>query len=110
MFYLTEVVPANSIWPTAQNCIDKGIVPGFLRGYNIEVTNRNGKTYWMDCQYIDCEPEDYFNCEWQQEHRSDWGLTPTGRITFRGYYHEEYDPDEREHFVIYHKDLSESEE
>ncbi len=110
MFYLTEVVPASSIWPTAKNCIDKGIVSGLLRGYNIEVTTREGKRYWADCQYIACEPEEYFNSEWQQEHRADWGLTPTGRITFRGYYHEEYDPDERDYFVIYHKDLSESEE
>lgn len=109
MFYLTEVVPASSIWPTANKCVDKGIIPGLLRGYNIEVRKRDGKTYWQDCQYISGEPEEYFNSEFQQEHRSWYGVKPTGRITFRGYYDEEYDPDERDYFVNYHKDLSESE-
>jgi hypothetical protein len=109
MFYLTEVVPASSIWPTATNCIDKGDVEGLLRGYNIEVVTHEGKKYWQDCQYFYGDPEEYYNSEYQQEHRAWYGVKPTGRITFRGYYDEEYDPDERDYFVNYHKDLSESE-
>lgn len=36
-------VPANEIWPNAKSYIDKGYQPGLVRGYNVEVTTRDGK-------------------------------------------------------------------
>lgn len=100
---ITETVPASSIWPTAEDHVDYGAIPGLLRGYNIEVKTQKGVVDWMSAAFIYGEPEgttgDSFNDEWRIESRKDWGFEPTGRITFRGYYTEEYDFEERETFV-----------
>ena len=100
MFKITEYVNASSIWPTAKDFQDFGSKPGLVRGYNIEVTNSKGVTDWMSCEYIHGEPEEVFNDDYHTWSRNDWGLTPTGRICFRGYGREEYDFEEREEFVI----------
>lgn len=100
MFKITEFVPASSIWPTAEDHKDFGYKPGLVRGYNIEVTTTKGVTDWMSCEYIHGEPEEVFNDDYHSWSRADWGLTPTGRICFRGYGREEYDFEEREEFVI----------
>lgn len=102
-FKISEVVPASSIWPTTEDHIDYGHIPGLLRGYNIEVRTQKGVVDWMAAAFIAGDPEsenyDCFNHDWRIESRKDWGLEPTGRIAFRGYYEEEYDFDERETFV-----------
>ena len=100
MFKITEYVNASSIWPTAKDHKDLGEKPGLVRGYNIEVTNSKGVTDWMSCEYIHGEPEVEFNDDYHTWSRNDWGLTPTGRICFRGYGRLEYDFEEREEFVI----------
>ena len=100
MFKATEYVKASSIWPTVKDFQDFGAKPGLLRGYNIEVTNDKGLTDWMSCSIIYGEPEEYFNSDYEMMFRSDFGLKPTGRITFRGYYREEYDFKGRESYVV----------
>ena len=100
---IAEWVKPSDIWPTAKNPVDHGPKPGLLRGYNIEVRNQKGVVDWMSMACTYDEPEgafgDAFNEPWRIESRKDWGLEPTGRITFRGYYTEEYDFEERETFI-----------
>ena len=99
MLKITEFVPASQIWPTAEDHIDVGEIPGLMRGYNIEV-NKNGTVDWMSAEWIYGNPDEVFNDDYHTWSRNDWGLKPTGRICFRGYGVEEYDPEEREMFVI----------
>jgi hypothetical protein len=106
-FKIKEFVPANTIWETAKVYKDKGIIPGYLRGYNIEVTTTDGRTDWLSANYIWGEPEDALNDEYNLWRRSDWGWVPTGRITFRGYYTEHYDFEEREEYVVNADDVNE---
>lgn len=100
MLKITEFVSASSIWPTAEDHVDRGCIPGLMRGYNIEVKTAKGVIDWMSCEYIYGEPEEVFNDDYHTWSRSDWGLVPTGRICFRGYGREEYDFDEREEYVV----------
>lgn len=95
-FKAVEFVPASSIWPTAKSYKDKGIIPGYVRGYNIEITSPKGQTDWLSCNFIYGEPEVDLNDEYNLWRRSDWGWVPTGRITFRGYYTEYWYAEERD--------------
>ena len=97
-FVITEMVPAQTIWPNSQSFIDKGQIPGYVRGYNVEVV-KNGKTDWMSCTWIHGTIEDYVNEESTQFWYQDLGVNPTGRISFRGYGVEKYDPSERDYFI-----------
>lgn len=86
MFKITEFVPASLIWPNAKDFIDKGRRQGLVRGYNIEVVRNSTKeTFWMSCEYISVEPEVEFNDDFHNYYYKEYGLTPTGRISFRGY-------------------------
>lgn len=98
MLKIAKFVPASSIWPTAEDHIDLGEISGLMRGYNIEV-EKNGVVDWMSAEWIYGNPEVEFNDDYHCWSRNDWGLKPTGRITFRGYGFEEYDADERETYV-----------
>ncbi len=94
-----EHVPANTIWPNAENYVDNGHKEGYLRGYNVEVTTRKGKTDWMSCVWvrsIDDYVADPFTKLWYQ----DLGVTPTGRVSFRGYGMEKYDYAERDTCIV----------
>lgn len=106
-FKAKEVVPASSIWPTAKSYKDKGIIRGHVRAYNIEVTTREGVTDWLSTTFIHGEPEEYFNDEYNMWSRADWGWVPTGRITFRGYFTEHYDFEEREEYFVEAHELNE---
>ena len=92
-------VPAKEIWPNAISYEDNGEKPGYVRGYNVEVT-KNGKVDWMSCVWIHHTIEDYLNDKYTKYWYSDCGVTPTGRISFRGYGEEHYDPEERDTFVV----------
>ena len=100
MFKLKEYVPASEIWPNAKTHIDHGYKSGLVRGYNIEVKTKDGKTDWLSCCYIHEDPVEYFNDEFHEWYYKEHEWTPTGRICFRGYGREEYDISERETFVI----------
>lgn len=99
MFKFHTFVPASEIWPTAENHVDKGMAPGLVRGYCVEVKLSDGRTDWWSCEWIQGEPETEFNDDFHtwmwREHR----VTLTGRICFRGYGVEEYDFEERDTFV-----------
>ncbi len=98
MFKVTEFVPANTIWPNSPSFEDKGPINGLVRGYNVEVT-KNGKIDWMSCVWIRTSVEDYVNDEYTGYWYQDCGVTPTGRVSFRGYGVEKYDASERDTFI-----------
>ncbi len=96
-----QYVPANEIWSTATSFIDEGERRGLVRGYNVEVTTRDGKVDWMSCVWIHGTIEEYLKDEYTGYWYADCGVTPTGRISFRGYGMEEYDYEERDTFIIH---------
>lgn len=98
-FEVAELVPANVIWPKSEAYEDHGPIAGYVRGYNVEVKKRDGSLDWMSCVWIDTSIEDYVNDEYTRYWYMDLGVEPTGRVSFRGYGIEKYDPEEREHFV-----------
>lgn len=99
MFVIKEYVPASKIWSTAKDYEDLGSKAGYVRGYNIEVANESGETGWLSCSFTQLEPEVYFNDEFHKWYYEEHQWTPTGRICFRGYGIEEYDPEEHEYYV-----------
>ena len=100
MFILREYVPANEIWPDAKVYIDHGYRSGLVRGYNIEVRLRDGSTSWLSCEWTaHTDPKELFNDEFHSWSYKEHGWKPTGRICFRGYGEERYDPHEHEWFI-----------
>lgn len=93
---ITERVRPSTIWEGVSDPVDIGEIPGMFCGYNVEVTNRDGRTDWMSCTFVRsvAELNDEFHC-WVRE---DMGLVPTGRIAFRGYYEQHYDWRERDEY------------
>lgn len=91
MYKFDNFVKASSIWESAKDYEDKGLIPGLLRGYNIEVKTRDGNLDWLSGVFIGNEPEEYFNDDFHQWYYETHGWTPTGRITFRGYAYEAWD-------------------
>lgn len=100
MLSCLQYVPANQIWSEAKPHIDAGERPGLVRGYNVEVTTRSGNVDWMSCAWIHGTIEQYLADEFTQYWYADCGVTPTGRISFRGYGLEEYDFDEGDTFIV----------
>ena len=99
MFNFDTFVPANEIWPSSVSHNDKGEKPGYVRGYNIEVTTRDGNLEWLSCEYIEEDPQEFFNDDFHLWYYKEHGWTPTGRITFRGYAIQRYDWEERDMFI-----------
>lgn len=100
MYKFNEFVPANEIWPNAKAPEYKGVKEGLCTGWCVEVTTWKGETYWRSCTFGWESPEEIFNDDFWTWHWGDAGETPTGRISFRGYYHEEYDIDERNYYYV----------
>ena len=80
-----QYVPASEIWSTATDHIDKGPKDSLLRGYNVEVRKADGTTAWDGAEFIRHSIEEELNSEFKQWYYADRGVTPTGRICFRGY-------------------------
>lgn len=99
MYKFNEYVRASSVWPSSKDYEDKGLIPGLLRGYNIEVKKSNEETFWMSCEYISNEPQEVFNDDFHLWMYNDHLLTPTGRIVFRGYAYEAWDSEVGEYVV-----------
>lgn len=99
MIKITEHVPANQIWPTATSYVDNGLIRGLVRGYNFEVKTKDGKFDWLSTTWIDEDPEKYLNSEWMQWYANEHQWTYTGRVCFRGYGEEKYDPKERDTYI-----------
>ena len=100
MMKVTEYVPANEIWPNAKALIYKGVKSGLCTGWCVEVTNWKGQTYWRSCTFGWGSAEEIFNDDFWTWHWEDAGETPTGRVSFRGYYIEEYDVSERDYYYV----------
>lgn len=98
MYNFNEYVNASDIWPTAENHIDLGEIPGLVRGYNIEVKKGN-IVDWMSASWFYGTPEAEYNDEFHRCYFEDLGVVPTGRICFRGYGSLEYDFEERDEIV-----------
>lgn len=99
MFKITEYVNASSIWPTAKDYEDMGERAGLCRGYNVEVTNGT-KTDWLSCSWFEGDHETYFNDDFHTLQCEEMGWSYTGRICFRGYGIEMYDPEERDYYIV----------
>lgn len=99
MFTFNTFVNASSIWDSAKDYIDEGLVRGLVRGYNIEVKTQQGKVEWLSAEWIDGNPDDHFNDEFHLWYYQMHGWTPTGRIAFRGYGEEEWDSVERDTYI-----------
>lgn len=99
MLTIKEYVPASEIWATAKDYQDKGNIVGYVRGYNVEVTTRDGITDWLSCEYTYDDPEEHFNDDFHQWYFEENQWTPTGRISFRGYGEEYYDFEEHDTFI-----------
>jgi hypothetical protein len=99
LYNFTEYVKASSIWSGEKDYEDKGPRSGLVRGYNVELTNREGKTFWLSCCYIESNPREYFNAPFHRWYFQDNGWTPTGRICFRGYGISYYDTEANDYCV-----------
>ena len=75
-----------------------GVIPGYACGYNFEVTDRNGRTDFMSCQFEYGTPAEVAMSEFEQWRMENYGFTYTGRVAFRGYYEEHYDFEERDSY------------
>lgn len=99
MMKVKEMVKPSTIWPTAEDYIDQGMIRGLVRGYNVEIRTPNGETSWLSATFIPDTIEKYLNSEfmvWLFETHQ-WEFT--GRVSFRGYGEEHYDPKERDTYV-----------
>ena len=103
MYTFNEFVNASEIWPTAENHVDHGEIPGLVRGYNIEV-KKGEELHWMSASWFYGTPEAEYNDEFHHYYFDDLGVVPTGRICFRGYGVLEYDFEEREELVKLYSD------
>ena len=87
-------------WDTDMDQEFKGLVPGYACGYNFEVT-KDGKTDFASCTFEYDTPDGVMNSGgYYGDFLFDMGCEPTGRVIFRGYYREEYDPYEREAYFV----------
>ena len=87
-------------WTTDMDQEFKGLVPGYACGYNFEVT-KDGKTDFASCTFEYDNPDGVMNGGgYYGDFLFDMGCEPTGRVIFRGYYREEYDPYERDVYFV----------
>ena len=79
---------ASEIWPDEKGRVDCGYKKGLYRGYRINVRNSDGKTSWLPTDFIiDNQPlAEVFNDENHLKIYREENCTPTGIITFLGYY------------------------
>lgn len=94
-------------WSKENDCEFHGIIPGYVCGFNLEVT-KDGKFKYASCVFTN-DFEEILNPE-DNEYWNDLGISEnmyasngwksTGNIVFRGYYTEHYDYDEREEYFM----------
>ena len=92
-------IPASLVWPGVEDYEDLGPIDGLVRGYNAEVVDRSGNTFWSTCVYVEGDPEEYFYDDIRVRSRMLVGWELTGRLVFRGYFRELCSEEERETFV-----------
>lgn len=104
-FEIIRIKDTTTGWKEENDMKDLGVIQGYLRGYNIEI-EKDGELDYVSCLYVHGELEDYLQSELDAygviiatDYAESKGWKITGRAIFRGYYTEEYDPEEREWFV-----------
>ena len=100
MYKFNKFVPANKIWPNTKAPKYKGVKKGLCTGWCIELNTLEGETFWHACTFAYSTPEWLFNHDFWPCYFEDNGWTPTGRISFRGYYIEGYDSDEYDCYYV----------
>lgn len=101
----------NSESHTGYNIPDEewiGEIKGLVNGWQYEYQNAKGEYNYSSVSYVDMMPEEYANLwqtedglglEWIHDTARALGWEPTGRVVFRGYAVELYDPEERDYYV-----------
>ena len=92
-------------WGNDNVCEFRGIIPGYVCGFNVEcekdgVISACSTCFTNDFEYI-MNPQ--FDANWNdlgisEDFASHNGWKSTGNIVFRGYYYSEYDWEEREEY------------
>ena len=83
-------------WDKTDNDIPYyGHINGYVEGFCVEVKKQDGTIGYMS---MNAMPGD-IESEWYEEYMINMGLEPTGIAVFRGYYIEDYDPEERETYI-----------
>lgn len=94
------IVKNTEVFTDVVDFTNFGNLDEFVRGYSIEVKdNTEESTYWLNMEYFYGEPEDYFtdyNHKLMYEYLN---VTPTGRISFRGYGQETYDIENNRYYI-----------
>lgn len=87
-------------WQELHHHRDIGQVNGVLRGYNVEVVDADGKIDYTSMVSTYDEPDsDNRDFEYVISASAANGYRTTGRVIFRGYFAEHYDPDDRETYL-----------
>ena len=106
-----DQVRANGYnWRDDNDCEFKGIVPGYICGWNVEV-QKGGKIDYCSCTFTNDYEQMFIPGYWDGEWHCDYnelgisadlastnGWEVTGNIAFRGYFTEHYDWEEREEY------------
>jgi hypothetical protein len=101
MMDIIDIKDTNTGWKNSFEYSTCSNIPGVMRGFNIEYKNKDGKIEYGSAVWIYGEPDmDNIDIRISIELAGLNGWTPTGRVVFRGYGFEEYDPDERECYVV----------
>ena len=99
VFEIITVDDTNTGWKdTVSGYPVTARVPGYCRGFNIEYVNPEGDLSYGSCVFT--RGDETIN-NWDLYCNVDLvrmvsNLDPTGRIVFRGYFHEEWDSDSRD--------------
>lgn len=89
-------------WEDENACEFHGVIPGYVCGFCVEITNGN-EIHYTDCTFTNDYEEirnPWFHKDWNylglavDGCSADW--KPTGNIMFRGYFREDYDWEERD--------------
>lgn len=94
-FLINQWVLSDEIWPETIGHVDMGNKTNLFRGYRIEVADMVG-TRWLPIEIVENESiMEYFNNDEHLEFYKVNNYTPTGRISFMGYFrfvNDEYVP------------------
>ena len=77
----------------------KGQVDGLVHGWSFEFVNDKGEISYNSVYYSHGTPERNAEERYNFETERMNGWEPTGRVVFRGYATEHYDPEERDYYV-----------
>ena len=99
-FEIIKNSESRSGWEISDE-VYRGPIQDLVGGFNFEVADDSGNIEYMSAIYIHTTPEEYINNLFYDyfDTVKYKGYNPTGRVIFRGYGEEYYDPEYREWFV-----------